>query len=432
MQPVPIGRTDDIWDQGHIFTVPAEARRKHMAIFGKSGVGKTTLLRNMIAWDIHHGLGVTVLDPHGNLIDDLLEMIPRSRTNDVIYFNPKDTSRALGLNMLDSLAHEERALAVSYLLSIFKALWADSWGPRMEDILRNAAFALIEQPQPVSLLALPKLLTDQAYRRQLLTHVSNPAVRGFFKMYDEQWPPRFREEAIAPVLNKVNAFITNPLLRAIIGQPKSSFRFRWLMDTSKIFLCDLSKGALGEDVSALLGSLIVTKLSLAALSRQDIPEAQRRSHLLYADEIQNFIHGVKLPTILSEARKYRLTIILATQVISQLSPDAIDAVFGNCATILSFRVGGDDAETLKREFATILPASQLQDLPDYKAYVRSMSTSSPSHPSKPTGPIALDTFPPFSRSGSESAKERTKQHALGRWTLPRSEVEARINKFLSQ
>ena len=266
---------------------------------------------------------------------------------------------------------------VSYLISIFKALWHESWGPRMEDILRNSAFALMEQPTPVSLVAIAKLLTNADYRAGVLRNVSNPIVRNFFQIYEEHWDKRFREEAISPVLNKVNAFITNPLLRAIIGQTKSSFDFRWLMDSGKILLCDLSKVGLGEDVSALLGSLVMTKLSLAALSRQDVPENDRRIHLLYAGEVQNFVHGVKLSTILSEARKYRLALTIATQSINQLPEESIDAVFGNCATVMSFRVGGEDGETLKREFAMILPASHLQDLPDYKAYVRTMNSEAP-------------------------------------------------------
>jgi hypothetical protein len=271
MHPLPIGKTDDPFNTGNIFSIPADARRKHTAIFGKSGVGKSTLLRNMIAWDIDHGAGVAVQDPHGSLVDEILETIPRHRTNDVIYFNPKDHTRAMGLNIFDQGDAQERALLVSYLISIFKALWGDSWGPRMEDILRNAAFALSEQPQPVSLLALPRLLNDPSYRRAVLRHVKNPVVKAFFHTYEHGWTKQFREEAIAPVLNKVNAFITNPLLRAVIGQATSAFRFRWVMDTGKILLCDLSKGALGEDASSLLGSLITTKLYLAALRASRSP-----------------------------------------------------------------------------------------------------------------------------------------------------------------
>ena len=430
MHPLPIGKTDDPFNTGNIFGIPADARRKHIAVFGKSGVGKSTLLRNMLAWDIEHGAGVAVQDPHGSLVDEILETIPRHRTNDVIYFNPKGHTRAMGLNIFDQGDAQERALLVSYLISIFKALWGDSWGPRMEDILRNAAFALSEQPQPVSLLALPRLLNDPNYRRAVLRHVKNPVVKAFFHTYEHGWTKQFREEAIAPVLNKVNAFITNPLLRAVIGQATSAFRFRWVMDTGKILLCDLSKGALGEDASSLLGSLITTKLYLAALSRQQITESERRPFILYADEVQNFIHGVQLPTILSEARKYALALTIATQVITQLPEASIDAVFGNCATIISFRVGGNDAETLQREFATVIPATALQDLSDFKTYVRTMSAER-GRPAIPYGPVAVRAFPAFQRRGTENDKNRVIETSLRRYTRPRAEVDLRLQKFFA-
>jgi hypothetical protein len=430
MHPLPIGKTDDAFDSGRVLTISPDARRKHIAIFGKSGVGKSTLLRNMIAWDIEHGAGVAVEDPHGSLVDEILETIPRRRTNDVIYFNPKDRAHAMALNIFDQGDAHERALLVSYLISIFKALWRDSWGPRMEDILRNAAFALSEQPQPVSLLAIPRLLTHPNYRSAVLRHVKNPAVRGFFHTYEHGWTKQFREEAISPVLNKVNAFITNPLLRAVIGQATSAFRFRWVMDTGKILLCDLSKGALGEDVSALLGSLITTKLYLAALSRQEIPESERRPFVVYADEVQNFIHGVQLPTILSEARKYGLSLTIATQVITQLPNECIDAVFGNCATVISFRVSGNDAETLKREFSTVIPASALQDLSDFKTYVRTM-TAEPNRPPIPYGPVSVKTFPAFQRQGTENDKARVIEASLRRYSRPRPDVEAKLKAFFS-
>ena len=430
MESLPIGKTDDPFDSGRILTIHPDTRRKHMAIFGKSGVGKSTLLRNMIAWDIAHGAGVAVEDPHGSLVDEVLEMIPRHRTNDVIYFNPKDRTRVMGLNIFDQGDAHDRALLVSYLISIFKALWHDSWGPRMEDILRNAAFALSEQPQPASLLAIPRLLNDPHYRRQLLRQVKNPVVQGFFRTYEQGWSKQFREEGISPVLNKVNAFTTNPLLRAVIGQATSAFRFRWLMDTGKILLCDLSKGALGEDVSALLGSLITTKLYLAALSRQQIPEGERRPFILYSDETQNFIHGVQLSTILAEARKYGLSVTIATQVITQLPKESIDAVFGNCATVVAFRVGGEDAETLRREFATIMPASNLQDLADYKIFVRTMSAE-PGRPGEPRGPITVKTFPAFTRQGTENDRARVIESSLRRYTRPRHAVDLKLEKFFA-
>lgn len=412
-------------------------RRKHCAIFGKSGVGKTTLMRNMIVADIFNGNGVTVIDPHGGLIDDLLEAIPKSRTNDVIYFNPADPERVIGLNVLESVDKSQRSLVVSSLISILRNLYPNNWGPRTEYILEHAVYALLEQDEPVTLAALPKLLVDHNYRQKVVKNVTDPAIRSFFQFYELQ-NDRLREESIAPLLNKVSKFISNPLLRAVIGQTTSSFDIRWLMDTGKILLCNLSKGALGEDVSSLLGSLIVSKLSLASLSRQDIPEADRRPHFLYADEIQTFTHGVDFPSILSESRKYALALTVGTQTLTQLPEGAIEAVFGNCATIISFRVSGDDAKALVREFAAsgegprsaeqmfdvIVPANELQNLPDYKLYVRTLLNG------RPQDPFLVQSFPPFPKTQRENSVERVLRTSGQRYGRERAKVEYRIGRFL--
>lgn len=285
-----VGASAEAFSQGQPVHIVPAARRRHVGIFGGTGSGKSTLLRNMIASDIAAGLGVTVVDPHGQLVEDVLENhVPQHRSNDVIYFNAKDQARALALNLLECPRPEQHGLIVSNVIGIFKKIWADSWGPRMEHIFRNSLYALIEQPRPVSILALPKLLTDKAYRAEVLASVRNPSVLDFFHNTYDRWENRFREEAISPVLNKCRAFTTDPLLRAVIGQPRSSFDFRWAMDHRKIILCDLSKGAIGADNATLLGSLIVMQEKLAALSRADIPEADRVPHLLVAEEAQNFI-----------------------------------------------------------------------------------------------------------------------------------------------
>jgi hypothetical protein len=237
----------------------------------------------------------------------------------------------------------------------------------------------------------------------------------------------------------VSKFITNPLLRAVVGQTTSSFDFRWAMDKGKILLCDLSKGALGEDVSSLLGSLIVTKLALASLSRQDVPESERRPHYLYADEVQNFCHGVDFPSILSESRKYALSLTIGTQTLSQLPNRSIAAVFGNCATIVSFRVSGEDAQALVREFAAsgegprtaeqsfdlIIPASELQNLADYKLYVRTLLNG------RPQDPFLVNSFPPFSKSGNETSAGHVVRTSLARYGRDRVTVEMRLTRFLS-
>ena len=412
-------------------------RKKHCAIFGKSGVGKTTLMRNMITADIFSGNGVTVIDPHGSLVEDLLQAIPKNRTNDVVYFNPADPERVIGLNVLESVDRSQRSLVVSSLISILRNLYPNNWGPRTEYVLEHAVYALLEQNEPVTLAALPKLLVDHNYRRKVVGNVTDPAIRSFFQFYEIQ-NDRLREESIAPLLNKVSKFISNPLLRAVIGQTTSSFDVRWLMDTGKIFLCNLSKGALGEDVSSLLGSLIVSKLSLASLSRQDTPEADRRPHFLYADEIQTFTHGVDFPSILSESRKYALALTVGTQTLTQLPEGSIEAVFGNCATIISFRVSGDDAKMLVREFAAsgegyrtaeqmfdlVVPANELQNLPDYKAYVRTLVNG------RPQDPFLVQSFPPFPKTQRENSIERVLRTSGQRYGRERARVEKGLARFL--
>jgi hypothetical protein len=268
-----------------------------------------------------------------------------------------EARRVVGLNLLEVDSEYQKPPVVSSLISIFKNIWPEGWGPRSEFLLSNAVYALLAQRRPGTLISVQKLLTDHGYRTQLAARVSDPAGHAFFDLYDRQWEPRFREEAIAPLLNKINKFVTSPLLRALLGQPQSSFNFRTVMDQGQILLCDLSKGNSGADVTSLIGSLVVTKLSLAALARQDTPEEQRRPHYLYVDEVQNFVYGIDLPTILSEARKYRLALTIATQTLGQLTEASRAAVFGNCGTIASFRINGDDATTLEREFAGQLPAT---------------------------------------------------------------------------
>jgi type IV secretory pathway TraG/TraD family ATPase VirD4 len=423
---------------GGTVSIDGSTRGKHCAIFGKSGVGKTTLMRNMVAADLAAGNGLTVIDPHGALVEDILEIIPRNRTNDVIYLNPADPENIIGLNVLDSVGIRQRSLVVSSVVSIMRNLWPDNWGPRSEYILTHVIYALLDQREAVSLAAIPKVLTDASYRRKVVGGIVNPAIRTFFHQYEVQ-DKRLREESIAPLLNKVAPFVSNPLLRAVIGQTTSSFDFRWAMDSGKILLCNLSKGALGEDVSSLLGSLIVSKLYLAALSRQDTPENDRRQHFLYADEVQNFTHGVDFPSILAEARKYRLALTIGTQTLTQLPEGSLEAVFGNCATLVSFRVSGEDAHALVREFAasgegprlaeqmfdTVVPASELQNLADYKCYVRTLFDG------RPQDPIMVASFPPFEKTGNETTAESAIRASRERYGRDRARVEKGIARFLT-
>lgn len=396
LESAPIGNHADNFFAEPEFSIAAGARRKHMALFGGTGTGKSTLLMKMAASDLAAGTGITVVDPHGGLCDDLItNHIPRHRKNDVIVFDPKNRAHALALNVLDCPRPEQRGLVVSHVVSIFHKLWADSWGPRLEDVLRNALWVLIEQPAPTSLLALPRLLTEDGYRADLLLNVTNPSVLDFFSNTFARWTAAFREEAISPVLNKCRAFLTDPMMRAIIGQSRSSFNFRWMIDHRKILLCNLAKGSIGDDNSRLLGSLVVLKEKLAALSRQDMPEDERVPHVLFCEEAHNFIGDFE--SILAEARKFGLILTLATQGIETLPREAAFAIFSNCATVISFRVSGTDAARLQQEFGMVIPASRLQDLPDYTMYVRTLTRTNPGDPSSPSGPHCVNGHPPFAR-----------------------------------
>jgi len=426
LDSAPIGTHADNFFGEPEFSVPPEARRKHMALFGGTGTGKSTLLANMAASDLAAGTGITVVDPHGGLYDELLSNhIPRHRKNDVILFDPKSRTHALALNVLDCPQPEQRGLVVSHVVSIFNTLWAQSWGPRLEDILRNSLWALIEQPSPTSLLALTKILTDDRYRADILRHVENPAVLDFFTNTFNRWTSSFREEAVSPVLNKIRAFTTDPMMRAVIGQTRSSFNFRWLMDRRKILLCDLAKGSIGDDNSRLLGSLIVLKEKLAALSRQDIPEYDRVPHVLFCEEAHNFIGDFE--SILAEARKYGLILTLATQGIEALPRESAFAIFSNCATVISFRVSGTDAARLRDEFGVMVPASSLQDLPDYTMYVRTL-TRAQGTAASPSGPHFVSGHPPFKRHPHHAWRESVIRASQARYTKPRALVDDRLKR----
>jgi uncharacterized protein DUF87 len=424
-----------------------QARMRHFAVLGKSGVGKTTLLRNMIISDLCSGAGLTVLDPHGSLIEEILAHIPRSRVNDVIYINPAHRERIVGLNVLESVRPEERHLVVQSIISIVKHAFPDSWGPRSEWVLEHAVMALLESPDSPALIALPKLLTNKAYRAEILSHVTDPAIRAWFDLYDAQ-PEKVRDEWISPLLNKVSKFVTNPLLRAVIGQQRSSFDFRWALDHRKVILINASKGALGESASSVLGSLIVTKLALASLSRQDIPEKDRAPHLLYIDEAHNFGYGVDYSTILAESRKYALGLVLGSQTLVQFSESTVGAIFGNVASIASYRVGHDDAQALVRHFAvsgegprtaeqaydTIIPASELQNLPDHTFYFQTLKDG------RPHDPVHVHAFPPIQQdvmrqvwkhNGRTSGKDRVIRKSLERYGRDHVAVESELNRFLS-
>ncbi len=431
MYPLPIGyKTRAKGEREDGYLIP-EARTRHAALFGKSGVGKTTLMRNMVLWDIWQGSGVTVIDPHGQLIDDILEHIPRSRTNDVIYFKPADLECVASLNILEKVPRAYQPLVVSSIVSTFKALFPNGWGQQSEYLLTNFCFALIAQDEPTTLLDILRLITDADYREKVFTNVQDGVLQTFYRTYEHDWDDEQRAKASAPLLNKVSAFATNPLLRAVIGQPRSSFNLRDVMDEEKILLCDLSKGALGEDIASLLGSLITTKLYLASLSRQDIPEAHRIPHYFYIDEVHNFTHGIDLSAILAEARKYRLSLTVATQTLAQLrrhNDEIVASIFGNCGTLASFRVSGDDAVILAKEFASDVIATQLENLPDYELYLRTLIYSKGTNALMASQAERHTAYPPFSNTTDSQESQRVIRASFERYTQPRANVDAWLSK----
>lgn len=431
MYPLPLGYKTHAKDTQDVSYIIPETRTRHTALFGKSGVGKTTLLRNMVLWDIWNGSGVTVIDPHGQLIDDLLEHIPRSRTNDVIYFKPADLERVASFNILEKVPRAYQPLIVSSIVSTFKALFKNGWGPQSEYLLTNFCFALIAQDEPTTLLDILRLITDAAYRERIFSNVQDGVLQTFYRAYENEWDDEQRARASAPLLNKVSAFATNPLLRAVIGQPRSSFNFRDVMDEEKILLCDLSKGALGEDIASLLGSLITTKLYLASLSRQDIPEAHRIPHYFYIDEVHNFTHGIDLSAILAEARKYRLSLTVATQTLAQLrrhNDEIVASIFGNCGTLASFRVSGDDAVILAKEFASDVIATQLENLPDYDVYLRTLIYSEGSNALMTSQAQRITAYAPFQNNKDAQESQRVVRASFERYTHPRANVDGWLSK----
>lgn len=335
--------------RGHntMFGLPRSDRNRHLYIIGQTGVGKSGLLELLTISDIYSPYGFAVIDPHGDYAINTLKRIPAERARDVIYFNPADTDFPMAFNPMEVTDPKLKTHTASELIGVLKRMF-ESWGPRLEYILRYSLLALLDYPD-ATMLDITRILTDRKFRNEVLGFVQDPVVRNFWTVEFASWNDKFAAEAVAPVLNKVGAFTANPLVRNIIGQPKSSFNVRQIMDENKILLVNLSRGLLGEDNAALLGSLLVTKIQLAAMSRADIPAEQRTPFYLYVDEFQNFATD-SFATILSEARKYGLNLTVANQYTAQMSMEVKDAVFGNVGSIIAFRMGADDARAMLRYF----------------------------------------------------------------------------------
>ena len=402
------------------FGIKLDDRRRHMYVIGKTGMGKSTLLENMIIQDIRAGRGLAVVDPHGDLVEKVIKYIPSYRINDVVYLNPADVDFPIAFNILESVDPTHRHLVASGLIAVFKKMWIDSWGPRLEHILRNTILALIEYPGS-TLLGVTRMLVDKVYRKKVVDHLSDPIVKAFWRDEFASFNEKFRSEAVSPIQNKIGQFLSSSIIRNIVGQPKSTIDMREIMDTGKILLLNLAKGRIGEDNAGLLGAMMITKLQLAAMSRIDIPEPERKDFFLYVDEFQNFATE-SFASILSEARKYRLDLIIAHQYIEQLDEKVQAAVFGNVGTMICFRVGAGDAEFLAKEFTPVFEETDLVNLTKYDIYLKLMIDGVASEPFSATGlpPVGNpdnleDTIVTVSRERYAKAKSVV-EDKISRWS----------------
>lgn len=411
--------------ENKIFGINISDRRQHMYVVGKTGTGKSVLIKNLAIQDINSGHGLCFVDPHGETVEDLLTKIPKERINDVIYFNPADTDFPLGFNVLEVPDQKYKHLVAQGLIGIFTKIWANVWSPRMEYILQNCILALVETPG-TTLLGIQRILTDKDYRQKIVANVTDPVVRAFWFNEYEVWEPRFRNEAIVPIQNKVGQFLSTSLIRNIVGQAKSSFDVFNLMNEGKILLADIAKGRIGEENSMLLGAMLITKVQLAAMERVRVPEAGRKDFYLYVDEFQNFTTEA-FASILSEARKYRLNLIIAHQYVGQLvsetSTRVRDAVFGNVGTMIFFRVGATDAEFLEKEVEPEFTIQDLVDLPNYNIYLKLMVNGVASRP------FSATTLPPLAITVAMAPSSEIINNSRKRYARSAAEVEANIKKW---
>jgi len=405
------------------FGIKTDDRRRHMYLIGKTGMGKSTIQENMIVGDIRAGHGLAVVDPHGDLAEKIIEFIPSDRIQDVVYFNPSDMDFPIAFNVLEQVEPHLRHLVASGLLGVFQKLWADSWGPRLEYILRNAILAILDFPGS-TLLGVVRMLSDKSYRKRVVANIKDPVVKAFWEKEFASYADKFASEAVSPIQNKVGQFLSSSLMRNIIGQVQSAINIREIMDEGKILIMNLSKGRIGEDNSALLGAMMITKIQLAAMSRVDMPEKERKDFYLYIDEFQNFSTD-SFANILSEARKYHLNLILAHQYIEQLSEKVKPAVFGNVGTMVSFRVGATDAEELAKEFAPVFTEEDLVNLPKYEMYLKLMIDGVASSPFSAKG------LPPLTDEERTHNTDKVIQYSREKYASSREVVEEKILRWHS-
>ncbi len=405
------------------FGIKAKDRTRHMYVIGKTGMGKSTMLENMAVQDIKNGNGLAFIDPHGQTAETLLEYIPEERKDDVLYFAPFDTDNPVSFNVMEDVGPERRHLVVSGLMSVFKKIWVDAWSARMEYILSNTLLALLEYPDS-TLLGVNRMLSDKVYRRKVIDNITDPAVKSFWVDEFLNYSERYMQEAGDAIKNKIGQFTSNPLIRNIIGQPHSSFDIRKMMDEQKIIIMNLSKGLVGESNANLLGSMLTTRIYLAAMSRADLTADEMKkapNFYFYVDEFQSFANAT-FADILSEARKYKLNLTIAHQYIEQMEEEVKNAVFGNVGTIVSFRVGPFDAEVLETIFTPRFIAADIVNLGFAQIYLTLMIDGIGS------APFSAVTLPPIEHA-AVSYKNVAIASSRRQFSKPRTEVEAAINAW---
>lgn len=419
----PIGKTNFRGEEIE-FGIGSNDRRRHMYIIGKTWMGKSTLLENMIIDDIRKGRWVAVIDPHGDLAEAVIGNIPKSRTNATIIFDPSDKDWPIAFNMLDGVSKEHRPLIASGLVWIFKKIFGDSWGPRLEHTLRNTILALLEYPN-TTLISIPLMLTSEVYRNKVVAKITDPVVKWFWTNEFAKMAPNQKVETAGPILNKVWQFLSSSILRNILGQPKNSFNMRWAMDNQKIIIINLSKWKIWEDASALLWAMMVTKFQMDAMSRADIAEKERKDFYLYVDEFQNFATD-SFATILSEARKYKLNLVMANQYIDQMTESVKGAVFGNVWSLVSFQVWYHDSTIMKEIFWNDVNSEDLTNLKKYTIYTKQLIDWMPSKV------FSSDTFSPYpiTAEAFETRYKKILQVSREKYSTAKDTVEQKIYKSI--
>jgi hypothetical protein len=410
----------DFRNKNKRFGIKDRDRSRHIYVIGKTGMGKSTLLENMAIQDIVSGDGLAFIDPHGKTAELLLDYIPKERIKDVLYFAPFDADYPISFNIMEDVGYDKRHLVVSGLMSAFEKIWEDAWSARMEYILSNTLLALLEYPDS-TLLGVNRMLSDKNYRKKVVDNITDPIVKSFWNDEFAKYTDRYAAEATPAIQNKIGQFTSNPIIRNIIGQSKSTFDLRKIMDEKKIFIVNLSKGRVGEVNAKLLGSMIITKIYLAAMSRSDVPEEILNTlpnFYLYVDEFQSFANR-SFADILSESRKYKLNLTIAHQYVEQMSEEVIAAVFGNVGTLITFQIGSTDAETFEKEYSPTFTAEDLVNLGFAQIYLRLMIDGVSSKP------FSARTLPPIEKS-LESFKNNVISNSREMYSNKRINVEGEI------